>query len=260
LLPANVATIHIEQTAVPRWEDPLAILPLDDALAVLSEPLGIVVENAANDWSFLLGTMRPSEKARVVRAVDLRWVEPIHAGGATMKALLQARLAGRGRGLRTFAMFDSDRRHPRELEAAWAPVPPQACQGYEIEQFGKAHIPNRFWMLARRSIESYIPRRRLEGVPGANAAATAAFYDMAKDARWYFNMKRGFHGDDVPENAGRSLDLYDEVGADARQCLANGFGRSVANEYSAAIVESFDWDADCLAEVSSVMPRLMRLL
>jgi hypothetical protein len=83
---------------------------------------------------------------------------------------------------------------------------------------------------------------------------------MAKDARWYFNMKRGFHGDDVPENAGRSLDLYDEVGADARQCLANGFGRSVANEYSAAIVESFDWDADCLAEVSSVMPRLMRLL
>ena len=79
-LPADVATVRVAATASPHWADPVSLLSLADALALLRERLAILVENAANDWSFLLGIMREKERARVRHAVDQDWAVALHGG------------------------------------------------------------------------------------------------------------------------------------------------------------------------------------
>lgn len=104
----SAATVRIIATAKPRWGDPEAILPLDEALKVLAQPLGVLVENATNDWNFLLGIMPDSQRIEVQRAVENRWLEEIHGGGHTLGERLRKRLASPSIGLRTFVLFDSD--------------------------------------------------------------------------------------------------------------------------------------------------------
>lgn len=41
-LPADAATLRVEAGTIPRWEDPIAVLPLKEAVALLNEPLGIL--------------------------------------------------------------------------------------------------------------------------------------------------------------------------------------------------------------------------
>jgi hypothetical protein len=261
-LPADVATVRVEATASPQWEDPVAVLPLDDALALLRERLGILVENAANDWSFLLGIMRPWERDRIQRAVEQDWAVALHGGGGTLKAQLEMRLAINRKKLRTFVMFDSDRRHPDELDPAWMPQYPESCDAVEVEALTRAQLPHRYWRLQRRFIESYMPEPELRG--GASKIASMdtieAFYRMSRDQRWYFNMKKGFKGDEPKENRHRCRDLYAIVDASEREALNMGFGPRLADHYQQAIENAFDWDEEARQEASTAIPQLMRLL
>lgn len=260
--PANAATIRIEADSVPRWDDPVAVLPLDNALAVLREPLGILLENADNDWFFLLGLMRPSERGRLSDAVTQGWAEPLHGGGGTLPRRLTTRCAVLQKGLRTFALFDSDRRHPDELDVNWKPQNQENCQGYLAEEAARAALPGRYWMLKRRFIESYMPRAELlQGAsPATHPDAVDAFFRMTRDERWYFNMKHGFHGDEPRENKHRRGALYATVSPDDQKALHAGFGRQLADHYSLAPTREFDWDLDARDEAAEALPRLMRLL
>jgi hypothetical protein len=261
-LPADVATVHVRATASPHWEDPVAVLPVADALALLRERLGILVENAANDWSFLLGIMRASDRDRLRRAVDQDWAVALHGGGGTLNAQLRARLAVPKQSLRTFVMFDSDRRHPDELNPAWTPSYPETCDAVEIEALTRAQMPHRYWMLQRRSIESYMPEPELRGEASriANRDTSDAFYRMTRDERWYFNMKKGFAGDEPAENNHRRRNLYASINASDHAALYKGFGRQLAEHYAHATAREFDWDAEARREAAAVIPRLMRLL
>lgn len=265
--PADVATIRIEVTMSSRWEDPLAVLPLREALAVLREPLGILLENADNDWNFLRGIMRRSERERMQRAVDEGWAAPLHGGGDTLQKQLEARLEVPRKGLRTFVMFDSDRLHPDELANTWTPVRPghrpAACKAFEWEKLTRSKLPFRYWMLQRRFIESYIPKSELS--KGASdktpSGAVDAFYRMSRDARWYFNMKNGFDGDSKRHDKDRCLELYKLIIATPdHDLLKKGFGENLAEHYAESTIREFDWDPDALHEASTAIPRLMRLL
>lgn len=261
-LSADVATVRVDVVTRPLWEDPVAVLPLNEAVAMLREPLGVLVENAANDWSFLLGVMRPSERKRLQDAVSNGWVEPLHGGGSDLPAQLQARLQSPHRGLRTFVMFDSDRRHPDELQPEWKPEHSESCQGFEAEMVARSELPSRYWMLSRRFIESYMPEVELRGGAAriANAGTIDAFYRMNRDERWYFNMKKGFEGDEKIENKHRCRNLYATIDASDRVALHKGFGRQLAERYALERPDEFDWDPEARLEASKVIPRLMRLL
>lgn len=262
LLPANVGTIRVENTSSPSWEDPSAVLPLDRALATLAEPLGIFVENAENDWYFLCGVLRPSERDRVSRAVNNGWARPLHGGGSTLPAELSRRLANPEQGLRTFVMFDSDRRHPDELASTWEPIAPEACEGFHVQRLINPRLQHRHWMLKRRFIESYMPESELTRTVSANVHpdAIAAFFRMGSHARWYFHMKKGFRGDQPIENSHRCRNLYDGVDAADRLALNEGFGRNLANQYQQAIINEFNWDDETRLEASEALPNLMRIL
>ena len=262
VLPYNSATVFIKDTHSPVWNDPEAELSIDDALKLLKEPLGILLENSENDLFFLLGIMRPSERARMKRAIENRWAIPVHGGGSNIVAQLNKRLSQEFVGLRTFVLFDSDRRHSAELDLNWAPQSSESCQGYIVETVVRPKLPMRFWMLARRFIESYMPKSVLVKAPSqaGTPAAIEAFFRLSEHGRWFFNMKKGFNGDLAHENRHRSRDLYDGIDPEDKVQLENGFGSGLANLFGGAVENEFEWDNEALREASEKIPNLMRLL
>lgn len=261
-LPADVATIRIDNIASESWSVPLAVLSLDQALSTLEEPLGIIVENAENDWCFLCGIMRTSERQRITQAQQRGWLRAYHGGGSTLQAEVQRRLSFPQQSLRTFVLFDSDRRHPGELAPEWSPAANEQCQGYTVQRELDPLLPGRYWMLKRRFIESYMPVDEMADAVSGNVHSDAidAFSRMGQDARWYFNMKKGFNGDLAVENKHRCLNLYSDINDDDRNALNSGFGRSFADRYQEAVNVEFNWDQEARLEASSALPNLMRLL
>lgn len=261
-LTENTSTVHIDPTKASVWGDPESTLGMDDALKLLAEPLGILVENSKNDWHFLHGIMRQSEKDRIDHAMDNGWIDVLHGGGDNLKTEIERRAQKPHTQVRTFAIFDSDRRHPDELNPAWVPAGNQQCTGLDFQRLAQTHIPNRYWMLKRRFIESYLPRKWIEiAINGnINANAVPAYFRMNRQAQWHYNMKRGFLADNNPENHGRAKDLYLGVPEDDLAALSGGFGRKLADQYENATEFQFDWDAEAKIEASQNIPSLIRLI
>ena len=257
----NVATVHIKLNANGKWHDPIAELSLSDALRLLQEPLGIIVENAKNDWEFLRKLVTQVTRETLDQALSNGWITILHGGGADMVANISRRAAVQHLLLRTFAMFDSDRHHPDELAAGWQPISPVACQGYKTEDTARAHLGSRYWRLERRFIESYLPKAELEAHEAANrnvlAGATEAFFKMPQRSRSYYNMKDGFNS--TSNNAQvRQQDLYAGVAEPDRALLAKGFSRA-ANRYTNSQAH-FAWDTEAQAEAAAQLPKLLRLI
>ena len=263
-LERDAAMLRIDQIATPDWGDPEAILPLDDALKVLGQKLGFVLEHADNDWHFLLGMMLQSQRKRILHAVEQGWAEPVHGGGADIKARLNARLEQPYIGLRTALMFDSDRMHPDELGPDWHPnqIPAgkKQCLPYDWEKLAQEKLPNRYWRLQRRFIESYMPKvefaKALEDK--YKNSSFEAFWRMTQDQRWYYPMKKGFEKDKQYEL--RQRNLYSELSESDTEALQTGFGREFARHYAAALERDFAWDDEARKEAEINLPRFLRLL
>jgi hypothetical protein len=235
-LPSGISTVFIEQRDSSDWHDLNSLkLTLDDALTVLNEPLGILVENFQNDWYFLFGIMGTRERKRFEEAKKRGWILIEHGGGSTLLAKLNDRLSEPPKKSRTFVMFDSDRLHPNELEENWQPSRRGSCQGFEWSKKCKEEIPLRYWMLKRRFIESYMPKDQLFTV---GKDKTEAFLRMPIDAQHYFNMKEGFESDEKHKE--RHSNLYSGVSQTDRTILKNGFGKDIANKYKDALTTEFN--------------------
>ncbi|MEW5546239.1 hypothetical protein [Pseudomonas soli] len=256
----NVATVHVVEQGDEIWDSSCSILNLDSALKLLKEPLGIVLENSNNDWSFLYGIMRKSEREILDRALTARWVETVHGGGSDLVNQIAERSTFPAKGLRTFVLFDSDRRHPDELKDDWMPKDQEACQGYHNENAVKKSNVGGYWRLNRRFIESYMPRKELSKVHGVQDEMLEAYFRLSTHGRWYFNIKKGFKGDEPKENSHRSLQLYSSVSEPDKAALHEGFGRKVADQYQNARATDFEWDAEALDEAVSAIPELLRLI
>jgi hypothetical protein len=260
-LPANVATIRID-TGNHSWNDPLAVLSLDDALQTLAEPIGVLVENSENDWYFLRGMMLASERQRTQNLLDKGWMSAIHGGGSTLIDKFNERIAIPSKGLRTFVMFDSDRVHPDEYHPEWTTArpgkQPASCQAFEWERAIAPIMPERYWMLKRRFIESYMPRNELLAA-GASQEAVAALFSLPAEARWFFNMKAGLAKDAGRADSERSRDLFNTLNDDQRQTLAHGLVNKLADHYKNAITSEFDWDMEARQEARTAIPKLTRL-
>lgn len=263
-LDANAATVHVRLQQADIWAIPTSTLSLDKAVCLLDSPLVLIVENAANDWHFLRRMMRPSECQKIEDAISRRWVEVMHGGGADIKERLKERAKRRESCLRTFAMFDSDRRHPDELDPSWAPTASEACEGFHIEAAAKATVEDRYWRLNRRSIESYLPRAELEAkaasAQGVSSDAVEAFFRMPPEGQWFFNMKKGLKGDQHVENAHRAKSLYSGLNPSDKAALNMGFGRNVADQFNESSSVNFNWDTEALREAAISIPRIMRLI
>ena len=260
-LSINTATVRITATDTPaNWDKFSATLNINDALNLLQEPLGILLENANNDWHFLRRIIRSSERVKLQRAIDARWAEPLHGGGSDLTQRIAERARLVTKRLRTFVLFDSDRRHPDELSPDWAPQAPEACQGFTTEKVVTEAAIGGYWRLNRRFIESYMPKQEMTQVAALNIETVDAFFRLSRQEQWHFNIKKGFKDDAKVENAHRAKNLFADVSPEDKELLHNGLGRKVADRYSASEAIEFDWDHDARQEALRAVPQLMRLL
>lgn len=253
-LPPDVATIFIGFSRQECWDDPVAHLSLANAITVLNEPVGILLENITTDWAFLRKIMRQQDREKLDSAIDKRWAEALHGGGNDLQKNLERRLATASQGLRTFVVFDSDRLHPDEWDENWDEGD---CQALVWGRIAKANMPLRYWVLRRRFIESYMPRTELAVV--ASEEMVDAFFRLSQAGRWYYNMKLGFKKDDNRQDSARRKELAQAANEDDWHILASGFGKDLAARYSDATNE-FGWDAAARTEADAILPHLMRLL
>jgi hypothetical protein len=260
-LSTNTATVRITVADTPsNWDRFFATLNIADALSLLQEPLGILLENANNDWHFLRRIIRSSERVKLQRAIDSRWAEALHGGGSDLTQRITERAQVVTKRLRTFVLFDSDRRHPDELNPDWAPQAPEACQGFTTEKVVNQAAIGGYWRLSRRFIESYMPKQEMAQVAALKIETVDAFFRLSIQGQRHFNIKKGFKDDAKVENAHRAKDLYTDVSSQDKQLLHEGLGRKVADRYSVSEAIEFDWDHDARQEALRAVPHLMRLL
>lgn len=262
IFPEDQVTVSVTLDGNPCWNYPAVELPIDDALKLLRKPLKIILENKENDWNFLLGIMTKSERDLVDPFVEKEWIEPMHGGGDTIKKEIKRILNDNYERLRTFIVFDSDRRHPDELLNDWKPEKERDCAGFGYEKLVRSESSIGYWMLKRRFIESYIPKDRLENIKSGNVPRETidAFFRLSKRGQWYYNMKHGFSRDCLKGGFVRSKDLYDDVTEEDIDALSKGMHESLAKDYANAVKEPFNWDDDARKEAAEALPRLLRLL
>jgi hypothetical protein len=206
--------------------------------------------------------MLESERQRTQILLDKGWLAAVHGGGSTLIDKFNERIAVSAKGLRTFVMFDSDRVHPDEHHLEWTTArpgqQPASCQAYEWEKQISQVMPERYWMLKRRFIESYMPKSELLSA-GASPESVTALFSLQAEARWYFNMKGGLAKDARRADSERARDLFNALDDDQRLALAHGLLNKLADHYKNAITSEFDWDLEARQEARAAIPKLTRL-
>lgn len=246
----NALTISVSPTGAtsaggaPPWT-------LDAAATgeVINRPLRLVLENDESDRRFLASTV-----ASFSAWCDKGWVETVMGGGAAMGSKITTAGADAVARWRTFFVFDSDRLHPDEFAAGWAPPGGDGCQGHQFETLCAAIPRERWHCLERRSIENYLPPSVLQPLE-ANLAATLFGPAVGRMAHFY-NMKRGLQGDGIsPANpkkairAGRSRGAWTALSAADIAALESGFGAAVANEFG-NVPANHPWPSSVVAEMN----------
>ncbi len=265
--PANVATVEIVPQGLPDWNDPVARLPLDMAARLLSEPLGLLLENFEHDLDFLKAHLPPGMLANIKKQIDEGWILVLNGGGSVLGDHLRQRAEEPVRRLRTWVMFDSDRLHPDEQEPAWDGRAPNgkdaSCQALGWTTTCDSEYHERFWALHRRSIENYLPMSELEVYDSREPDHldwVGAFARLSDAQRWYFNMKRGLAGDRTDPALSRTRGQYDNLPGPDRALLERGLGRHLSDHYKMAMQRRFAWDDQARDEAKAALADLQRLL
>jgi hypothetical protein len=245
----NALEIMVSPTGVaspagaPPWT-----LHAEAVTDLISKPLRLVLENDESDRRFLESTIT-SFSSWCSRG----WVEPVMGGGSPMGGKIKAAGTDVVAMWRTFFVFDSDRLHPSELAAGWAPPGRDSCQGHQFET-ACAAIPRERWhRLERRSIENYLPASVLQ--PLDATLVSALFSPAVGSMAHFYNMKHGLRGDGVsPVNpnkvarAGRSRGVWMALPAAYVAALEPGFGADVADEFG-NVPTNHSWPSTVAAEM-----------
>jgi hypothetical protein len=184
---------------------------LADAVADLTQPAALVVEDGINEESFLLGVARAFGYHRIVEAADRQngWLRVIHAGGKDRMALFVEGERERFRVLvRVAAVLDSDcdqpgavaERNRRELEKIQA-----------IDGITEVH------MWAWREPENYLPVKVWVDRLPHRAAEAAVVASMGPLERGYVDMKAivGRPRPLIPDQMRLTEEDFAELGPDA---------------------------------------------
>jgi len=165
------------------------------AIALLAQPLQIIVEDETSDGGFLLWMARLLGKDSIRAAYRAGRVSFRHAGGKR-QMLKSARAMTFGvwprdgrpimpMKLRSCAILDSD--------SHFAGDDRNATIKSQLEpHVGFVHI------LEGRTIENYVPRKHAEDRLRGAGPAVAAYFSLSEEQRRYFPLKTGFRDEATP--------------------------------------------------------------
>jgi hypothetical protein len=242
--PVTAVTLEIDADAPTSGEIlPTATMrftPLK-AIALLAQPLQIIVEDETSDGGFLLWMARLLGKDSIRAAYRAGRVSFRHAGGKR-QMLKSARAMTFGvwprdgrpimpMKLRSCAILDSD--------SHFAGDDRNATIKSQLEpHVGFVHI------LEGRTIENYVPRKHAEDRLRGAGPAVAAYFSLSEEQRRYFPLKTGFRDEATPPQPQSMSDfkadnrwhpkekmLFDGISDTNWQRFSGGFGDSLAAVY-----------------------------
>lgn len=257
--------VLVERRAGSDW--PSLRLTLQDALALLQEPVHLVLENEWNDFAFVAHLAGPTDGPALRSLREAPGRLHVHGGGGgAAKTWLEYLAEPPSTSqkwrlvLRTWVLFDQDSGglDAREPSQA-ADLMRQAC-----ERVRTAFHDRLSWAcLRRREIESYVPDA------GLLAEATAARAAMVQQViawraapgserhGWAFDLKKGLRGDfaqhvtkaardavhdgQLALSAGMLKVPFDALGPAEVVALELGFGKSRLNDALCAATPARTW-------------------
>lgn len=242
--PATSVTLVIDATAPSSGEiqgTGVMRFPPLKAIALLAQPLQIIVEDETSDGGFLLWMARLLGKDSIRTAYQAGRLSFRHAGGKgqmvkSARALTfgvwpKAERPISPMKLRCCAILDSDSRYPGDNrnDNIRSQVAPYVAFAY---------------VLAGRAIENYVPRKYAEARLSGSRQALAAYFALSDEQKQYFPLKTGFRDggappqpqslDDFKADANRSLEeraLFDQVSETNWNRINGGFGDSLSAVY-----------------------------
>jgi hypothetical protein len=215
--------ISVTDVVKPDWTNDPPLLPLLAARDLLSQPLGILVENAYNDGNFLRAVAPSIHRDPLERMITQGWIRFEQGGGIDEILNWVERKRNQPEIVkRHWVVFDAD---------ALAPERP-SIKALKVERKCKGRL--KFHRLERRTAENYIPPFVLVDLVQAPEdkakAALVMLRRMSPSGRAHFNMKAGFDGDAhrPTEDDSASKAEVDTIFAGLqpvdRECLRTGFG------------------------------------
>lgn len=251
----------VERRAASDW--PNLRLTLPDALALLREPVHLVLENEWNDFAFVAHLAGPTTGPMLRGLKDVSGKLHIHGGGggaakAFLKNLLEHPVTPSKwrRVLRAWVLFEQDAGETDARDpSAEAGRMRQVC-----EEVQAAYAHRLSWAcLRRREIESFVPDVGLQAIMAAapHRAAMAQQILQWRSApaytrhAWAFDFKKGLKGDlrsdlddatrkaakppDGPVDATMLKAPFDALTPPEVTALASGLGERLLNlEFNAA--------------------------
>ena len=254
-----VRRIRVSATAQSDWGATPPNLTLSDAAKLARQPLVAYLEDWQSDRGFILAVATADEKRHLEEMESINALRFHNGGGITnlTKQLNQQGAGGPPAIFQMWTLFDSDALHPG--------VPSE--QTKKAQQACTLHgIPHH--RLARRTIESYLPRDALRGwaysVSKPSLARKSVFKAhllLSDDQRFHYNMKGGFVGDQERDDLVNVGTLFDGLNEKALSDLSNGFGNDIAKLFSEERVSESALRADgAWAELRQMITSLVGLV
>lgn len=241
--------VRVDDCAQSSWAT--RTLTIQDALDLVGRPYRILVENGFSDRSFLLSLCARRDREWLEQRISAEWVEIEHCGGKDhLRKLVPEIKQEPSRHLRVSAIFDGDALRPGR----------PGNQRLSNTCYPEIH----HHMLRRRAIENYLPRRSLERWASLSDGrqeerrrrkVRALFEGMGHDQRAHYNVKAGFAGD--ARRHDRAPDLYQDISAETRQALEDGFGEDIAALYDDPRLRHEDFDAAAKDELRPFVDELL---
>ena len=192
----------------------------ENALALLSRPLKVYVENKKSDGDFLKLLINLLGTQMLKQSLHENWLELQTGGGASdMTNQLDLDLANHEE-LRCYVLADSD-----------APIPGEIGEyAQRIKVFcNEKGIP--CTILSKRTIENYLPTDSLQTLNDKNSVYTAYKEKLDDTQKDHYHMKKGFQIEDNKRNNNIPTNqkaLYDNLDDKTIQDLQHGFGNNVS--------------------------------
>ncbi len=227
---------------VGRPADP----PLAELVALLAQPVRVLLEDAESDYHFLLAMAQEDVRRFFEDAKAKGGVDFVHVGGKTQFPASLERIPAKMREKATFVLMDSDLLFVGDRDE----------QGDAVrKRLGQEMDPQNLHALRRRMAENYLPiaalSRWVEKESGRGKEEKRrlleVFESLSDEQRNHYPMKNGLSGDRKhlqsrkrkctlaadqlvgPENA-LCLYLYASIPNSDRAILESGFG-DVAEDY-----------------------------
>lgn len=193
---------------------------LEEAIAILCNPLTIILENIENDANFINAIIKCyAEGKEIDRHYKNGWLVYTNGGGNNIQNVINGmkRRFEENKSvfpknstdyLRVFVIIDSDKKFPSQNEVAADKVP--------LLDFIKKNTNNHYHVMLKREMENYLPSEIFAEIPN-NEAYKKAYFNLSDIQKDFFDLEKGFPDKNFDQLDEEIQNLYSAVNKNAKE-------------------------------------------